>query len=334
MFEKRRIDKLDSVRYVTCARISSPKQDLASQVSEIKGWCNKVAPRNFVSKGHFEECISTMKNWRMRKDSMLKIMGLAKGNQIDHVIFYSIFRLGRSQLENHEIAEELRQCGVSMFFVRENVYYGDGATQADKIIFSLMSSLAEIDRDRKVDQGVRGYRQWRKKNPDKIWGTQPKVRGKKLELLIAMYEAEKPISRPWDKRRQPSSTGMTAKFSYRQMAEVLKIDKTTVGRYIKNMVRTGQMKPRQCDAAKFEHLLEQVHISPEVKKHAEDMLVKGTKRKKFVDVDGEAITREVDIYMENGEMHPSYADDTLGPFSKPLNDVESEDTMEFMTLYG
>ena len=36
MFGKRKIDLLEQVRYVTCARISSPKQDLQSQIDAIE----------------------------------------------------------------------------------------------------------------------------------------------------------------------------------------------------------------------------------------------------------------------------------------------------------
>ena len=54
-------------------------------------------------------------------------------------------------------------------------------TLSDEIVFALMSSLAKLERDRKSKRGKRGYAEFRRKNPDKIWGQQPKLRGKKLE---------------------------------------------------------------------------------------------------------------------------------------------------------
>ena len=330
MFERRRTEELEQVRYVTCARISDKKQDIDSQVSEIRAYCTREFSTKYISIGHFEDVITTLKNWRKRKDGMMKIINLAKSNKIDHVVFYSIFRLGRTPMENFEIAETLRKTGVSMYFVSEHVYYGDGMTAADEIIFSLMSSLAKLERDRKRRRGIRGYKEFRRKNPDKIWGQQPKIRGKKLELFIAMYEATKPLSRKRDKRRQLDASGLIPAYSYREIGDALNINKSTVSRYVMRLCQAGKIKPRtKREAKKMEEIS---HISKDEALKAEKIEIM-PKRQKLIEIDGEAVVRETSMFDEDGNLHPAYASEEAGPFGKVTKKISEElETFEFMTL--
>lgn len=335
MYEKKGIDKLETVRFVTYARVSSDRQELQSQKDEIASWCKINTNSRWVSHGDFSEKVTTLKHWKKRKEGLMEIIGLAKARKIDHVICYSIFRLGRTEKENHEIAEYLRSWGVSMTFVSESCYYGDGSTDGDKLIFSIMSSLARIGRDRKSRRAKRGHKDWRKTNPDKIWGQQPKLRGKTLELFIELYNARKPISRAWDKRRQVDGDGMTDAYSYREIAEILKINKSTVGRYVARLVKAGKIVPRGKSTKKALDKIK--HISKEAMEHARDAEIK-PKRAKTIELWDEekkeivVMDREAPMYLENGELHPAYADETLGPFGKATKDIVDElGKMEFMT---
>ena len=329
MIEKTRTSRMEQVRFVTCARISDKKQDLASQVSEIKNFCDRELGKKYVQVGHFEECISTLKNWKKREDSVVKIINLAKSNKIDHVIFYSIFRLGRTPFENLEIAETLRNCGVSMYFISERVTYGDNMTLSDEIVFALMSSLAKLERDRKSKRGKRGYAEFRRKNPDKIWGQQPKLRGKKLELFIELYKATKPLARKRDKRRQLDASGLIPAYSYREIGEILKINKSTVSRYVMRLCEAGKIEPRtKRDAKKIEKIS---YISKEAAKHAESTSIL-PKRPKFVDLGEEVIARETSMYDDDGNLHPAYESEEAGMFGAVTKKIKKElDTFEFMT---
>ena len=326
---------MEQVRYATLARISSPKQDLSSQVSEIRRYCKANLAEKYVQITHKEEIISTLKNWRKRKDGFMEILNLAKANKIDYVIMYSVYRLGRTPYENYEMAKALNECGVQLYFVRDNVYVGDGESPMDKMFFAMLSCQAEAERDIKVDRGQRGYKNWRKNYPDKIWGQQPKIRGKKLELFIAMYNAKKPISRAWDKRRQPDESGETFKFSYREIGEAMGINKSTVGRYVKRLINAGQVEPRTKEDG--ERYKKMDYISEEARMHAERTAIK-PKRPEFVDIEIDdkgttgTIARETAMYDEDGNLHPAYADDTLGPFSKATKAIEEElDSFKFTT---
>ena len=331
MFGKKKIDLLEQVRYVTCARISSPKQDLQSQIMCIESYTGKELPVKYVSVGHFQDTITTKKHWTKRKDGFMKVLNLAKAGKIDHAIFYSVYRLGRDPFENLEMAKALSDEGCSMYFVADHIYVGDGASPMDEMFFLLLSSLAKQERDRKQRRGIRGYQKWRKNNPDKIWGQQPKLRGKKLELFMEMYKAKKPISRPWDKRRQADGDGMTWQFSYREMGDILKINKATVGRYVKKLVNQGMLEPRTKEEKdKFAKI---DHISPEAKAHSE-ATARILRRPTTVEVAGEIIDRETSMFDEKGNLHPAYADETLGPFSKVTKEITKElESLEFMTLY-
>jgi DNA invertase Pin-like site-specific DNA recombinase len=337
MYERKSIDELETVRYVTYARVSSDKQELESQKSEIASWCKIHHNSRYVSHGDFSEKVSTLKHWSKRKEGLMEIIGLAKARKIDHVVCYSIFRLGRTEKENHEIAEYLKTWGVSMTFVSENCYYGDGSSDGDKLVFSIMSSLARIGRDRKSRRAKRGHKDWRKCNPDKIWGQQPKLRGKTLEMFIELYNARKDISRSWDKRRTPDSDGTTNKYSYREMAEILKINKSTISRYVARLCEAGKIKPRSKTTAKSLDKIK--HISEEARLHAMKAEIK-PKRSKTIDLwDDEekeivTLSREAPMYLEDGTLHPAYADETLGMFGKVTKDLKAEfETMEFKTLF-
>ena len=267
-----------------------------------------------------------MIHWKKRKDGLMTIIGLAKANKVDHVIFYSIYRLGRNPQENYEIAEFLKSCGVSMYFISESCYYGNGMTEGDNLIFAMMSSLAKMERDRKQRRGVRGYKNWRKNNPDKIWGNQPKLRGKTLELFIELYKARKTISRAWDKRRQVDEDGMTNAYSYREMAEVLKVTESTVCRYVKKMSEAGIIEPRKKQVKKVVK-----HLNQEVADHADLNPIK-SKRPKDVDVFGVVMQRETELYDSNGNLHPAYASEEAGPFGKVTKSMEKDlEKMEFIT---
>ena len=335
MYKEKPIDRMDTVRYVTAARVSSDKQELKSQMSEIGAWCDRHLNKRYVSHGDYSEKISTKVHWMKRKDGLMKIIGLAKAKKIDHVIFYSIFRLGRTPKDNHEIAEYLKECGVSMYFISENCYYGAGMTDGDTLIFSLMSSLAKMERDRKSRRAIRGHKEFLKQNPTKIWGQQPKIRGKKLEFFIELYNARKPISRPWDARRQKDDDGMTDAYSYREIAEVMKVNKSTISRYVLKLCRAGKIEPRSKSTKKT--LADIEHISKDAMKHAitADIVAKRpTHIELYHEETGttEVRAREHPMYLENGELHPSYADETLGMFGKVTKKIEEElETMEFMT---
>ena len=335
MYKEKPIDRMDTVRYVTCARVSDDKQDLKSQKMEIGAWCSRHLNKRYVSHGDFSETISTLKNWRKRKDGLMKIVGLAKARKIDHVIFYSIFRLGRTPSENHEIAEYLKECGVSMWFISENCYYGAGMTDGDTLIFSMMSSLAKMERDRKSRRAKRGHKKFLKNNPDKIWGQQPKLRGKTLEMFIELYNARKPISRPWDARRQKDGDGMTDAYSLREIADILKVNKSTISRYVARLCSEGKIEPR---SKKIKQTLSDIkHISKEAAEHAAIADVH-SKRPKYIEIYDEATDtttmkpRETPMYLPSGELHPAYADETLGPFGQVTKEIEAKlDTMEFVT---
>jgi DNA-binding MarR family transcriptional regulator len=225
-----------------------------------------------------------------------------------------------------------------MTFISENCYYGAGSSDGDKLIFSIMSSLARIGRDRKSRRARRGHKDWRKTNPDKIWGQQPKLRGKKLELFIELYSARKPISRPWDKRRQADGDGMTDAYTYREIADILKINKSTVGRYVAKLVSAGKVLPRGKSTKKALDKIK--HISKEAMEHARDAEIHSKRPTKIELWDEEkkeivVVERAAPMYLEDGSLHPAYADETLGPFGKVTKDIVDElGKMEFMVPFA
>ena len=351
-----KIEKAEKVRILTYARISSAKQSLEAQEEELRHHCDTVrytAGSKYVSAGHESDIITTKKHWHER-EGIMKVMGRAKGNQCDLVIFTSITRLGRTEVENYEIAEALNKAGVVCYFISENIYFGDGSAESDRIVFGIMSSLARAEREKKARRARRGYKKWKANNPDKVWGQQPKVRGETLRLMMALYKEKVPISRPWDAKRQKADTeageGMKWKYSYRDMEKILGIHRSTIQRMVKKLVHEGALEPRCRSMARWSKV---THISS--KAAATAGASEKYKDKGFVTYDGEQYDRETKVFDKDGNMHPVYAsNEELGPMSKPTgkplkhhcispdgeefqiqNDGELEastsETMEFMT---
>jgi DNA invertase Pin-like site-specific DNA recombinase len=332
------LDSKEKIRWASYARVSSNKQELESQENEMSEYTDNYFGKKYVSKGHESDIVSTMKHWTTR-DGVSKLLGMCRANQIDLVVFYSVHRMGRDPIENYEIAEAFKDAGVGAFYITEQLYYGVGMSDMDEVMFAMMSGLAKVERNRKSRRAKRGYKKWRSHNPDKIWGQQPKLRGKKLELMIAIYKELRPISRPWDKGRGKGSStapeGMTFKYSYREMEEILGVTKTTIQRMVKKLVNQGILEPRNVDMARWKKV---THLSKKAAESADDE--KATfKEGGFVTYGGEVIDRETPIFDKDGEMHPVYAsNEELGPFSKPTGidlhtvskDIAKElDKMEF-----
>ena len=137
------------------------------------------------------------------------------------------------------------------------------------------------------------------------------------------------FSRKRDKRRQLDASGLIPAYSYREIGEILKINKSTVSRYVMRLCEAGKIEPRtKRDAKKIEKIS---YISKEAAKHAGSTAIL-PKRPKFVDLGEEVIARETSMYDDDGNLHPAYESEEAGMFGAVTKKIKKElDTFEFMT---
>ncbi|TET34000.1 MAG: recombinase family protein [Planctomycetota bacterium] len=92
-----------------------------------------------LSEVYREEGVSGYKRERPALDRMLAD---AKTRRFDVAVFPSIDRIARSVKDTIAIEEKLRECGISVVFVREGI---DTATPVGEFFRNVMSSIAEFE---------------------------------------------------------------------------------------------------------------------------------------------------------------------------------------------
>ncbi|MED3854241.1 recombinase family protein [Priestia megaterium] len=112
------------------ARVSTKEQDLSLQIEKLQ---EHGIDKIFMEK----ESGSNSK----RKELHKALDYLREG---DKLIVYKIDRLARSTFDLHKIAKELEERGIGLVFIKEQI---DFTTSTGKLMFSLLGSIAEFERD-------------------------------------------------------------------------------------------------------------------------------------------------------------------------------------------
>jgi DNA invertase Pin-like site-specific DNA recombinase len=112
------------------ARVSTKEQDLSLQIEKLQEYgTDKI----FMEK----ESGSNSK----RKELHKALDYLREG---DKLIVYKLDRLARSTFDLHKIARDLEERGIGLVFIKEQI---DFTTSAGKLMFSMLGSIAEFERD-------------------------------------------------------------------------------------------------------------------------------------------------------------------------------------------
>lgn len=112
------------------ARVSTKEQDLSLQIERLQEYgIDKI----FMEK----ESGSNSK----RKELHKALDYLREG---DKLIVYKLDRLARSTFDLHKIARDLEERGIGLVFIKEQI---DFTTPAGKLMFSMLGSIAEFERD-------------------------------------------------------------------------------------------------------------------------------------------------------------------------------------------
>ena len=108
------------------------------------------------------------------------IKTLQKGDQ---VVVYGIDRLGRSAREVLETVELMAGMGVSIISIREGF---DAATPAGKMMLTMLSAVAEMERSLFLERSRAGIEEARKNG--KVFGRPAALDEQKLAVLLKRYQ--------------------------------------------------------------------------------------------------------------------------------------------------
>ena len=152
------------------ARVSTADQSLDRQTDQLKTeGCERI----------YQEKVSGAKKERPELDRMLD--ALREG---DVVVVTELSRLGRTVKGLIELLEKIRQTGADVKFLKENI---DTSTPMGKMMFTIFSAVAEMERDLIRERTAEGLKAARARGRK---GGRPTVDEEKIDLAIRMYDSK------------------------------------------------------------------------------------------------------------------------------------------------
>ena len=151
------------------ARVSTADQNLERQLDLLK---------NYGVDYIFQEKMSGTKRDRPELTKLL-----AHITEGDTVVIESLSRLGRSTKDLIELTELLQSKGVQLVSLKESI---DTSTPTGKLLFTLMSALAQFERDVIAERTKEGLKAARARGRK---GGRPKCDSRKLQQAIKLYES-------------------------------------------------------------------------------------------------------------------------------------------------
>jgi len=152
------------------ARVSTDSQNLDRQLDALKK-CNVDIIYN--------EKITGTK--RERPELMKLLERITKG---DKIIIESLSRLGRSTRDLIELMDLFDKKGVDLISLKESI---DTSTSTGKLIFTLMSAIAQFERDVIADRTKEGLAAARARG--RIGG-RPKINDEHIKKAIKLYNTK------------------------------------------------------------------------------------------------------------------------------------------------
>lgn len=164
-------------RIVAYLRVSTALQSVQMQ---------RDAAERFGATEFYEERASGADITRYNLNACLE--GLKEG---DTLVVYRLDRLGRSLPHLIEIMEDLGKRGVHFVSITENI---DTRTAAGKMMFHIIASFAEFERNLISERVKAGLDSLRLAEPDRQFGRPPKLTPIKLEAIWGLFEKGKSVA--------------------------------------------------------------------------------------------------------------------------------------------
>lgn len=151
------------------ARVSTADQNLARQLDML---------RQYGADPIFQEKMTGTKRDRPELNKML-----AHVTQGDTVVVESLSRLGRSTKDLIELVELMKGKGVELVSLKEQI---DTSTPTGKLLFTLMSALAQFERDVIAERTKEGLKAARARGR---CGGRPRCDPRKVQQAVKLYRA-------------------------------------------------------------------------------------------------------------------------------------------------
>ncbi len=149
------------------ARVSTEAQNLDRQIDLLKKYgCNII----------YSEKMTGTKKDRPELNKMLDRM-----TEGDTVVVVALSRLGRSTKDLIELTETFQNKGVHLVSLKENV---DTGTPSGKLLFTLMSAIAQFERDTIAERTREGLRSARARGR---MGGRPKTDTDIIKKAVKLY---------------------------------------------------------------------------------------------------------------------------------------------------
>ena len=174
------------------ARVSTLDQNLDRQTDMLRAYG--------VDKLYTEKMSGT------RRDRPELTRLLERLEEGDTVIVESLSRLGRSTRDLIELVELFQQKGVQLVSLKESI---DTSSSTGKLLFTIMSALAQFERDVIADRTREGLQAARARGH---FGGRPKTDAKKLQQALKLYR-----SGQYTAREIKELTGVTKSTLYRYL---------------------------------------------------------------------------------------------------------------------
>lgn len=175
------------------ARVSTEEQNLERQIDALEQFGAEIL---------YNEKITGTKKHRPELDKLLDRITAG-----DTVVVESLSRLGRSTKDLITLIELFEEKDVNFISLKEQI---DTRTSTGKLLFNIMSSLAQFERDLIAERTIEGLQAARRRGR---CGGRPRVPKAKIDKAIALYK--------------------TKQYSLKEIEELTGVKKATLYRYLK-----------------------------------------------------------------------------------------------------
>ena len=174
------------------ARVSTDEQNLDRQIDALSKYGVDIL---------FNEKMSGTKRERPELNKLIERMSAG-----DTVIIESLSRLGRSTKDLIELMELFRERGVNLVSLKESI---NTSSSTGKLLFTLMSALAQFERDLISERTVEGLKAARARGRR---GGRPKKNDEQIKKAVKMYNTKQ-----YSLKEIEEMTGIKKSTLYRRM---------------------------------------------------------------------------------------------------------------------
>lgn len=158
-------------------RVSTLKQ-------ELEGGIHKLKELGIEEENLFYEKVSG----KSKKDRLQLNLLLEKVAEGDEVIVLKIDRLARSIVDLNNIVQELKEKGVTVSFIAENLTFQNDSNPMNQLLLNVMGSFAEFERSIIVNRMNEGKQFKLESDPDFKLGRKKKYSKKQLNHAVGLLE--------------------------------------------------------------------------------------------------------------------------------------------------